>query len=106
MSVEIYGVDPETEDFPTIAVAGEATFNALWQPAIDALGLMRIGNMRWLYRTDLPEILEELHRLAEAPLPALPAGERETLVWAAARLRRELAERWAAHPEAVRLWMG
>ncbi len=106
MSVEIYGVDPETEDFPTLIVAGEATFNALWQPAIDALGLIRIGNIRWLYRTDLPEILEELRRLSEAPLPALPTEERETLARSAARLRRELAERWDAHPQAARLWMG
>lgn len=89
MSVEIYGVDPEAGGFPTIAVAGEASFNAIWQPAIDALGLRYIGNMRWLRRTDLPEILEELGRLTEAPLPVLPP-----------------AERWEACPHAARLWMG
>ncbi len=98
MSVEIYGVDPEAGDFPAIAVAG--------QPAIDALGLRHIGNMRWLRRADLPEILEELRRLAEAPLPALPAAERERLGRGAAGLRRELAERWEEHPQAARLWMG
>ena len=87
MSVEIYGVDPEAGDFPAIAVAGEASFNALWQPAIDALGLRHIGNMRWLRRADLPEILERLRR-------------------GAAGLRRELAERWEECPQAARLWMG
>lgn len=106
MSVEIYGVDPEAGDFPAIAVAGEVSFNAIWQPAIDALGLKHIGNMRWLRRTDLPEILEELGRLAEAPLPALPVAERERLGRGAASLRRELAERWEACPQAARLWMG
>lgn len=106
MSVEIYGADPEAGDFPTIAVAGEASFNTIWQLAIDALGLKHIGNMRWLRRADLPEILEELGRLAEAPLPALPAAERERLGRGAAGLRRELAERWEACPHAARLWMG
>ena len=106
MSVEIYGADPEAGDFPTIAVAGEASFNTIWQLAIDALGLKHIGNMRWLRRADLPEILEELGRLAEAPLPALPEAERERLRQAAARLGRELAERWEACPHAARLWMG
>ena len=52
------------------------------------------------------EILEELGRLTEAPLPALPAAERERLRQAAARLGRELAERWEACPHAARLWMG
>lgn len=100
MSVEIYGVDPETARFPTIAVAGEASFTALWQPAIDALGLKYIGNMRWLRRSDLPEILDELRRLSEAP--HIPAA----LGNAAARVGQALAERWAAYPLAERLWMG
>ena len=37
---------------------------------------------------------------------SLPAAERERLRQAAARLGRELAERWEACPHAARLWMG
>ena len=59
MSVLIYGIDSEAKDFWTLTVSSEACFRNIWEPAINQLQLMYIGDQRWLYRKDIDKILEE-----------------------------------------------
>ena len=65
MSVLIYGIDNEAKDFRTLTVSSEACFRNSWEPAINQLQLMYIGDQRWLYRKDIDKILAEFKVLLD-----------------------------------------
>lgn len=108
MSVEIYGVDDSASDFCSIGVSAEETFNTIWQGAIDALGLRLIGNMKWLYKKDLPEILSEFEQVREYVWKDRNLSEavRESIREHVDYIVKDLEENWDECPGADRLWMG
>lgn len=108
MSVEIYGVDDNAGDFRSIGVSGEKIFNTVWQGAIDALGLHLIGNMKWLYKKDLPEILAEFEQVREHVRKDknVPEAIRESIREHVDNIVESLEENWDECPDVGRLWMG
>lgn len=108
MSVEIFGTEECSEGFRTVAVEGERSFGELWQKAIDELGLRLIGNGVWLYKKDLPDILEEFARVKAYVTrdEGKPREFREKFAEDIDEITRELEARWNEIPDAERLWMG
>lgn len=102
VSVEIYGVEEESAKFRSIGVAGEREFQEVWQRAIDALKLRRIGNMVWLYQKDLMEILSEFAQVKEYFI----GNGQQYFAEKAEEIGSNLQERWRECPEAERVWMG
>ena len=103
MSVLIFGTDEGTEAFRTLAVSGEKTFHTLWEPVIAELGLKYIGDQRYLYRKDLPEILDEFRRLLEysRSRPGL-----YDITYHCEIILGTLEQNWNEFPGAERLYMG
>ncbi|MBO6300538.1 MAG: hypothetical protein J6N53_17040 [Lachnospiraceae bacterium] len=103
MSVLIFGVDDNAKGFRTLAVSGEATFHKIWEPAIQELELKLIGDQKWLYRKDLPEIREEFRQI----LVYAKENNLDGVTKHAVDIIEHLEEYWnASAPDAERLWMG
>ena len=103
MSVLIYGIDDNAKQFHTLTVSGEATFHKIWEPVIQELELKRIGDQRWLYRKDLPEIREEFRQI----LVYAEENNIKAVSEHAADIIEHLEEYWnISAPDAERLWMG
>ena len=104
MSVLIYGIDSEAKDFRTLTVSSEACFRNIWEPAINQLQLMYIGDQRWLYRKDMDKILEEFKVLLDF---SRDKAELENITINAQTIIDNLKEYWEeSAPNAERLWMG
>ena len=103
MSVLIFGVDDNAKGFRTLAVSGEEMFHKIWEPVIKELELKRIGDQRWLYRKDLPEIREEFRQI----LVYAEKNNIKAISEQAAYIIEHLEENWnTSAPDAERLWMG
>ena len=104
MSVLIYGIDNEAKDFRTLTVSSEACFRNSWEPAINQLQLMYIGDQRWLYRKDIDKILAEFNVLLDF---SKDKAELENITINAQTIIDNLKEYWEeSAPNAERLWMG
>lgn len=108
MSVEIYGTEDRSKNFRCIAVSGEKTFNTVWQRTIDDLGLRLIGNGVWLYKKDLPNILEEFSRVKAYVMQdeSIPQNCREDIAEHIDEILSVLESKWSEVVDAERLWMG
>ena len=103
MSVLIYGIDDNAKQFHTLTVSGEKMFHKIWEPVIKELELKRIGDQRWLYRKDLPEIREEFRQI----LVYAEKNNIKAISEQAAYIIEHLEENWnTSAPDAERLWMG
>ena len=103
MSVLIYGIDDNAKQFHTLTVSGEEMFHKIWEPVIKELELKRIGDQRWLYRKDLPEIREEFRQI----LVYAKENNLDGVTKHAADIIEHLEEYWnASAPDVERLWMG
>lgn len=103
MSVLIYGIDDNAKQFYTLTVSGEEMFHKIWEPVIKELELKRIGDQRWLYRKDLPEIREEFRQI----LVYAEKNNIKAISEQAAYIIEHLEENWnTSAPDAERLWMG
>lgn len=104
MSVLIYGIDNEAKDFRTLTVSSEACFRNSWEPAINQLQLMYIGDQRWLYRKDIDKILAEFKVLLDF---SKDKAELENITINAQTIIDNLKEYWEeSASNAERLWMG
>ena len=104
MSVLIYGIDNEAKDFRTLTVSSEACFRNSWEPAINQLQLMSIGDQRWLYRKDIDKILAEFKVLLDF---SKDKAELENITINAQTIIDNLKEYWEeSASNAERLWMG
>ena len=103
MSVLIFDTDRGAESFRTLAVSGEKTFHALWEPVIAELGLKHIGDGRYLCRNDLPAILDEFGRLLEY---SRFRPELQDITYHCEIILAQLEQRWNEVPDAERLYMG
>ncbi len=103
MSVLIYGIDDNAKQFHTLTVSGEEMLHKIWEPVIKELELKRIGDQRWLYRKDLPEIREEFRQI----LVYAEKNNIKAISEQAAYIIEHLEEYWnISAPDAERLWMG
>ena len=99
MSVEIYNVD-DTACLLCIGVAGEHTFQTIWEKAIVDCHLQYIGNGVWLYRKDLQKILQEFDIVEQYMM----ANNAWYMVQKIEYILQELPKQWKSHMQ--RLWMG
>lgn len=107
MSVEIYGVEENSEEFRCVAVSGEEFFNTFWQKAIEELGLRFIGNGVWLYKKDLTDILDEFSMVREYAAKSEEFSPyRENITAHIGEIMDTLKDNWDEVPNAERLWMG
>ena len=104
MSVLIYGIDNNSENFHTIAVSSEKSFYSIWQPLIDELGLKLIGDQRWLYKKDLKAIITEFQKLLDY---ARENKHLYDITYHTEIIIANLEKNWdESAPNAERLWMG
>lgn len=108
MSVEIYGVEENSEEFRCVAVSGEEFFNTFWQKTIDEMGLRLIGNGVWIYKKDIDDILREFAAVREyaAKCEEFPVQYRENIIAHISEIMDTLKDNWDEVPDAERLWMG
>lgn len=109
MSVEIFDVDDldfERCSRICIPVAGEETFNSIWETALRQLNINRLGNGVWLHKDDLELILSDFCRIREWA-EGHPEMERaDDVISHIDYILEKLPFQWEKNPYITRLWMG
>lgn len=107
MSVEIFDVETREKcSGICIPVAGENTFNTIWECALKELNIYRLGNGVWLQRKDLEQILSDFCRIKEWAEQHLPTTEADDVVNRINDILEELPSQWSKNPYITQLWMG
>ncbi|MBQ6555606.1 MAG: hypothetical protein IJL89_10270 [Firmicutes bacterium] len=105
MSVEIFGLSEDNaEKFHTLAVSSEKSFYDIWKPVIDKLKLKYIDDQIWIYRKDLPFVIEEFKILYDY---AKGKSDLYDIEYHARIIIDNLEKNWnETAPNAEKLWMG
>ena len=105
MSVEIYNTD-ENDTKICLAVSGEEFFNEIWANALGDLQITRLGNGIYLYKEDLPDILNDFLRIKQWSESNLSGEDLANIVSHIDTILDYLPKQWAENDDIPRPWMG